>query len=345
MRILKCVNDMPPDQADDFGTGHPAGSLAKPVSVDMSGSGLDTFPCKVCSADAVFVGSKVGKYQPAVFKLFRCPQCGYACIANPWLDYKAIYSEAYYKGHGADPLVDYVFELENPRQTIRQYEWRGILKVVQSCVNLGPQTRWLDFGCGNGGLVRYCREQAACAITGFDEGWISNRAVEAGIPVLTRESLDSLKGSFDVITAIEVLEHVADPILELQTIRSLLKPGGLFFLTTGNAAPFRAKLLKWRYLIPELHISLFEPRTLVEAFKRAQLKSDFKGFLPGYTDIIRFKVLKTLGIRKISFATEILPWPLLSRLADWRFQVTGHPVGWADSAPAAVSSMSNSRIS
>ena len=63
----------------------------------------------------------------------------------------------YYAGAGADPLVDYVGEIEYPAETIRIYEWRGLMSVVAALVPLRPETRWLDFGCGTGGLVRHCR--------------------------------------------------------------------------------------------------------------------------------------------------------------------------------------------
>jgi hypothetical protein len=38
------------------------------------------------------------------------PDSRYAFVANPLTDYTQIYNEAYYRGEGADPLLDYVFE-------------------------------------------------------------------------------------------------------------------------------------------------------------------------------------------------------------------------------------------
>ena len=61
------------------------------------------------------------------------------------------------------------------------------------------------------------------------------------------------------MTAIEVLEHTLDPLAELRRIRALLRPGGLLLLTTGNAAPFASRLTQWPYVIPEIHVSFFEP--------------------------------------------------------------------------------------
>ncbi len=286
--------------------------------------------CKICTAAVTQIGVRRGTFKDRLFKIFRCNTCGFIFVGNPWLDYKEIYSEAYYKGQGADRFVDYVFELRNPTRTIRQYEWRGIAQVVRSCIPLGSDTRWLDFGCGNGGLVRYCREHLPCSVWGYEQGWIRDQAVNLGIPIVTEEVLDSAAGTFDVVTAIEVIEHIADPVGELRRIRSLLKPGGLLFITTGNAAPHRERLFEWGYFLPEVHISLFEPGTLAQAFKESGFRAEFRGYSPGFDDIIRFKVLKSLGVHTTSLAEKVLPWKLLSRAADKKSRVTAHPVGWAE---------------
>ena len=290
----------------------------------------ETGECKICASPAVFIGTKAGTFKKDTeFTIFRCTNCAFAFVGNPWLEFDRIYSEAYYNGRGADPSVDYVFELESPNDTVRKYEWQGIFAAIQSHLKLTRETRWLDFGCGNGGLVRYCREHAGCAIFGYEEGWIRDQAERSGAPILTSEELNGLSGSFDVVTAIEVLEHVPEPLLELRKMRSLLKPGGLLFFTTGNAAPFRDRLLDWPYVLPEVHISFYEPGTLDLALRQAGFKPEFAGFVPGFEDIIRFKVLKNLGIRKASVAERLLPWSFLSRLIDSQRHVTALPIGWA----------------
>ena len=80
-------------------------------------------------------------------------------------------------------------------------------------------------------------------------------------------------------------------------MRALLRPGGLLFLTTGNAAAHRGALADWSYVIPEIHVSFFEPRTLARAMAAAGFRPQATGFGPGHSDIIRFKVLKNLRVR------------------------------------------------
>ena len=88
-------------------------------------------------------------------------------------------------------------------------------------------------------------------------------------------------------------------------------------------------MLFWRYLIPEIHVSFFEPETLAYALARAGFHPEFKGFLPGFANIIRFKVLKNLHIRRPSMVEQLLPWNVLSRIVDFRCKITAHPIGWA----------------
>ncbi len=284
--------------------------------------------CPACGGEPEPAGRKFGKFSKRWYELRHCPACRFSFVADPWTDFAAIYSEDYYRGKGADPLVDYEFELDHPRETIRRYEWEGLLRVITGLVSIGPETRWLDFGCGNGGLVRYVKEHAPCDIVGFDEGHIVARSRAAGVPLISREQLEKLSGSFDVITAVEVLEHTVDPVETVGLIRRLLKPGGLFFLTTGNARPFRGRLPKWSYVVPEIHISFFEPETLARVMKKVGLNPEFTGWRPGFEKIILFKVLKSLGIHRRSGWERLLPATILSRCVDAYFGVSKHPVAW-----------------
>ncbi len=287
-----------------------------------------TSNCKICGAGTKAAGSKRGKRTGKTFELRQCAGCGFAFVANPWEDFARIYDAEYYQGRGSDPLVDYLFELEHPDETIRQFEWQGIVRVVSNLVKLTKQTRWLDFGCGNGGLVRHCGTTVGCEALGFEQGWIRDRAVEHGIPILDRVALDACEHSFDLVTAIEVIEHAIDPLEVFRTVHRLLKPGGLFFFTTGNLAPFADKLIDWPYVAPEIHVSFFEPRTLERALELTGFRPAFPGSLPGYERIIQFKLLKNLRLRRTAGWFRFAPWRLAARFCDARLQITALPVGW-----------------
>jgi 2-polyprenyl-3-methyl-5-hydroxy-6-metoxy-1,4-benzoquinol methylase len=287
--------------------------------------------CTICDSPTMLFGKKMGQFRQQFFLIYRCEHCGFAFVGNPWRDYREIYSEAYYRGEGADPTVDYLTELNYPTETIRQYEWRGIVEVIHSLTQVSRTTRWLDFGCGNGGLVRFVRSTIGCEIYGYEHGWIKDVAEATGIPYLKDAELASRNEAFDVVTAIEVLEHLENPLVQLKQIRSLLRPGGIFFYTTGNAAPHRGKLLEWSYARPEVHISYFEPRTLEHALRETGFEVRYAGFVPGFKNIIRFKTLKGLRVKRTSLWEKALPWNLLTRLIDQKLHITDHPTGVAES--------------
>jgi len=85
----------------------------------------------------------------------------------------------------------------------------------------------LDFGCGNGGMLRLLSEKVACA-----EGLEPNpaaREVADTTGCRLYAAIDELPGEprYDVIVTNHVLEHIRDVCSTLEALRPVLKPGGL----------------------------------------------------------------------------------------------------------------------
>ena len=208
--------------------------------------------CPICSASTISLGSRVGKLDNREFLFRHCESCRYSYVENFRSDFDNIYDENYYHGCGADPMVNYVYEINNASRTIRNYEWEGIYSIYKILCPNGD--RWLDYGCGLGGLVRFAINKGVDAI-GFEEGWAADSGRESGVPILNSKELDYYEKTFDFISAIEVFEHISKPVDTLIQIRKLLKPGGVLFITTGNAAPWRQNLLNWNYTeCPDVNI-------------------------------------------------------------------------------------------
>jgi 2-polyprenyl-6-hydroxyphenyl methylase/3-demethylubiquinone-9 3-methyltransferase len=105
------------------------------------------------------------------------------------------------------------------------------------------EQRVLDVGCG-GGLLAETLWRAGARVTGVDlaPGMIEVaqlHAAESGAKVDYRhcaaeELLPAEAGGFDVITCMELLEHVPDPAATVGTLARLTRPGGHLFFSTLN---------------------------------------------------------------------------------------------------------------
>jgi ubiquinone/menaquinone biosynthesis C-methylase UbiE len=101
---------------------------------------------------------------------------------------------------------------------------------------LGANSRVLDVGCGRGGVMELLWRQVGSAV-GVDPDLASLREHRAGLPlVCARGEAAPFAGErFDVVLALWVLEHVAQPEVLLREVRRVLAPGGRFLFLTPNA--------------------------------------------------------------------------------------------------------------
>jgi 2-polyprenyl-6-hydroxyphenyl methylase/3-demethylubiquinone-9 3-methyltransferase len=104
----------------------------------------------------------------------------------------------------------------------------------------------LDVGCG-GGLLTESMAVKGAQVTGIDLGEASLavaelHALESGTQVTYRQiSVEDLAleapASFDIVTCLELLEHVPDPVSVVTACASLVRPGGWVFFSTLNRNP------------------------------------------------------------------------------------------------------------
>ncbi len=120
--------------------------------------------------------------------------------------------------------------------------------------------RVLDIGCGGGILAEALAQQGAL-VTGIDMAELSLKvarlhlhesALEIDYQLTTVEAFAEYnEAQFDIVTCLEMLEHVPDPASVITSAVRLLKPGGVLFLSTINRNPkaFALAILGAEYIL------------------------------------------------------------------------------------------------
>ena len=148
----------------------------------------------------------------------------------------------------------------------------------------------LDVGCG-GGILSDAMARRGAAVTGIDLSTKALKvaqlhALEAQTPnvnyrEISAEALaDSQPGTFDVVTCMEMLEHVPDPASVVRACATLVKPGGWVFFSTlnRNLKSFLFAIVGAEYVLNLLpkgtheYAKMIRPSELARACREADLE-------------------------------------------------------------------------
>lgn len=143
-----------------------------------------------------------------------------------------------------DELAQRWWDADGPQKALHALN-PGRLDYVAARASL-TGAKALDVGCG-GGLLSEALARAGAQVTAIDLApnllkVARLHGLESGIKVeyrqLAVEALaEEMPGQFDVVTCMEMLEHVPDPGAIVSACARLLKPGGRLFLSTLNRTP------------------------------------------------------------------------------------------------------------
>lgn len=143
-----------------------------------------------------------------------------------------------------DDVADIWWDLDGEMRTLQTINPLRVGFIAEKMTIKSPKI--LDVGCG-GGILSEALARTGAQVTGID---LSKGAIEAArehaqaggltidYKVTNVEDIAQAKeGSFDVVTCMEMLEHVPDPERIVAACAKAIKPGGLAFFSSINRTP------------------------------------------------------------------------------------------------------------
>lgn len=208
-----------------------------------------TPPCPLCGRLAP------ERFRKGDYVIHRCAPCDLEFVwpTPPPEAVKAVYERGYFSGDGHG-YEDY-FGRE------RSIAARKADARLAALASLGRTTgKLLDFGCAAGFFVEATRARGWESF-GVEPSPEAQRGWSDGVRPYVASSLDAMRAHapFDVITAWDVLEHLADPIETLKTLRTLARPGAVFAVVLPVIGNVNTRLAPttWDQYKPPEHLWFF----------------------------------------------------------------------------------------
>ena len=203
--------------------------------------------------------------------------------------------------------------------------YRHLAALVQKYLKGG---RFLDFGCGDGQFLDH--------MAGFDGIGLDLRKVPVGPLQQRRERIIDVRleaavnsgllvpGSFDFVTAWDLLEHLPRLSDDVTMVQHLLKPGGWLFCTVPNVASLAARLSgeRWNCYLLE-HLWYFPSETLTQFLESRSFVRRAVRSIPFHADIatLASRIAQTYAIKiRVPRAIEHWTVPLPAGVIFGAFQ-------------------------
>jgi len=197
----------------------------------------------------------------------------------------------------------------------RRYKTRVATNVARYLAphkDLGG-ARLLDFGCGRGDLAIALAEELGCDVLGVDvheypewEEITHPRVKLRRVDLSDASSRAGLRGAFDAIVSISVLEHVRRPFEALEGLREVLRPDGVAYL---KANLYRGPLASHRYrdvYFPWPHL-LFHDDVFRQYAERTGQEYEGAAWVNRLTHLHYFDYFERIGWKVIKESYSVTP--------------------------------------
>ena len=189
--------------------------------------------------------------------LIQCRACGFVQSQDLTQHISTYYEQ----------LVDESY-LRDSSTRLRQAE-----AVVKKMKRWTQPKKWLDIGAGCGYLLEAV-SQVGCEAVGVEPSyWLCEHAQKKGLRIY-RDTFPStqLSGTYDVISLLDVIEHVENPLQVMKEAVKLLAPKGYLLLATPDRTSLAARCMGkrwWHFRCA--HIGYFNKKNLVSLHEKVQL--------------------------------------------------------------------------
>ncbi len=197
---------------------------------------------------------------------YSCNSCGLLFLndnENVSKSSSGKYNEDYFKVTLKESMSGYMDYAKQSRALRRNF--RVLLSHIKRHLSFDGPISLLDVGCAYGFFLDEA-QKLGMSVHGLDLSesaikWMENHL---GINGTVGMSSDAPEGPFDIVTAIEVIEHVQDPHSFMTDLHKRIKDNGLLVIHTGAIDTLTAKLLGrwWWYLNPPDHCTIFSKLAL-----------------------------------------------------------------------------------
>lgn len=209
---------------------------------------------KISSEDFKITDARYGR----TGQIMQCLSCGFKQVSD------------------IEGVLKFYETLEDSDYDLNRVE-RGLQarKIIEAASKYRPSGRLLDIGAASGILMEQAIKMGYTCEGVEPSKALTQLACSAGIEVhLGVFPHPNLKRAYDLITLVDVIEHVSEPVELLKNIASYLKPDGYGVLTTPNVSSLIAKILGrrwWHFRIA--HIGYFGRATIELALEKAGLEA------------------------------------------------------------------------